>query len=304
MAMVRGLMGDDARVAFIGLGRMGEGMAAQLLGSGYPLVVHNRTPQRAEKLAAEGAEIAASTATACSRSRIVVTMLSDDQALAEVALGEHGVAESLEAGGLHIAMGTHGVPVIRRVHDAHVERGQLFLAAPVFGRPDAARAGKVRVVAAGPRAAFELGLPVLEAMAASVTDAGDSPEAATSIKLINNFLLGCAVEALAEAFSLARRHGVEPKALFDVLAGGGFMAGANRTYAELMVGDQFDNPGFSAELALKDVTLVLAAGERARVPLPSAAVVRDRLLGAIAHGDGDQDLAVLAREQARAAGLA
>jgi 3-hydroxyisobutyrate dehydrogenase-like beta-hydroxyacid dehydrogenase len=150
---------------------------------------------------------------------------------------------------------------------------------------------------------LQLCRPLFDVIGKRTFDAGPRPEAATSIKLANNFVLACAVQAMGEAFSLVRKAGVEPRVLYDVMTEGLFAAPAYRIYGKLMVDEAYDAAGFTTTLALKDIGLVLAAGDVLRVPMPSAGVLRDRLLGAIAHGDAQRDWSVLAREQARAAGL-
>ena len=231
-------------------------------------------------------------------------MLADDVALAEIALGTGGLRDSLAPGAIHVAMGTHGVAAISRIEAAHRAASQRFVAAPVLGRPEAAEAGQLGIVVAGPPDAAQACAPLFEAIGRRTFDAGASAASASAIKLANNFVLGCAIEAIGESFALVRKHGVAAAVMQDVLTDGLFGCVAYRTYARIIADEAYDHVGFSATLALKDATLVLAAGEAARVPLPGANTLRDRLLGAIAHGDGERDWAVIAREQARASGLA
>ncbi|MBK6393251.1 MAG: NAD(P)-dependent oxidoreductase [Betaproteobacteria bacterium] len=200
-------------------------------------------------------------------------------------------------------MGTHGVAAMSRIDAAHREASQRFVAAPVLGRPEAAEAGRLGIVVAGAPDAARACAPLFEAIGRRTFDAGTRPAGASAIKLANNFVLGCAIEAIGEAFALVRKHDVPANVMQDVLTDGLFGCVAYRTYARIIADEAYDHVGFSATLALKDATLVLAAGEAARVPLPGANTLRDRLLGAIAHGDGERDWAVIAREQARASGL-
>lgn len=290
-------------VGFVGLGRMGQGIAANVLGGGHELTVFNRTREKTADLAAAGANVASSVAEACTGADVVITMVANDDVLLEVALAPGGLRDSLPPGAIHMAMGTHGVAAVRALAAAHAEAGQVLVAAPVLGRPDMAASGELGIVAGGPAEAVERCRPLFEAIGRRTFEAGPLPESATSIKLANNFVLGCAIEALAEAFSLGRAYDVAPHVLYEVLAEGLFSAPAYKVYGEIMVSEEFDRVGFTSELALKDVNLVLAAAGDARMPLPSANLLRDRLLGAIAHGDGERDWAVLAREQARASGM-
>jgi 3-hydroxyisobutyrate dehydrogenase-like beta-hydroxyacid dehydrogenase len=291
------------KVGFIGLGRMGQGMAGRVLGGGHDLVVFNRTREKASELEKAGATVAPDVAGACGERDVVITMVADDVALEEVALGKGGLRDSLPRGNIHMVMGTHGVRAVQKLASAHAEAGQTLVAAPVLGRPDMAATGQLGIVAAGPDPAVARVEPVLELIGKRIFRAGPKPEAATTIKLTNNFVLGCAIQSMAEAFSLTRKYGVESQVLFDVLTEGLFAAPAYKVYGKLMVDEAYDQPGFTSTLGLKDTNLILDAAEIAQVPLPSVNTYRDRLLGAIAHGDGEKDWAVIAREQGRASGL-
>lgn len=290
-------------VGFVGFGRMGRPIARRLIAAGHDVVVFNRTPGRIDELVDAGARAADDVAAVCRGRSVVLTMLADDAALTDVALRPGGLRDSLSAGAIHVAMGTHGVAAMSRIDAAHREASQRFVAAPVLGRPEAAQAGQLGIVVAGPRDASEACAPLFEAIGRRTFDAGTRPAGASAIKLANNFVLGCAIEAIGEAFALVRKHDVPANVMQDVLTDGLFGCVAYRTYARIIADEAYDHVGFSATLALKDATLVLAAGEAARVPLPGANTLRDRLLGAIAHGDGERDWAVIAREQARASGL-
>lgn len=290
-------------IGFVGLGRMGRPIARRLIAAGHDVVVFNRTPGRIDELVDAGARAADDVAAVCRGRSVVLTMLADDAALTDVALRPGGLRDSLSAGAIHVAMGTHGVAAMSRIDAAHREASQRFVAAPVLGRPEAAQAGQLGIVVAGAPDASEACAPLFEAIGRRTFDAGTRPAGASAIKLANNFVLGCAIEAIGEAFALVRKHDVPANVMQDVLTDGLFGCVAYRTYARIIADEAYDHVGFSATLALKDATLVLAAGEAARVPLPGANTLRDRLLGAIAHGDGERDWAVIAREQARASGL-
>ena len=291
------------RVGFIGIGRMGSAIAGRVLEGGNELTIWNRTPEKTVELAGRGAQVASSVAEACAGAEAVLTMLANDEVLLEVALGPGGIVESLEPGAIHMVMGTHGIGAVQTLTEKHEDAGQILVAAPVLGRPDVAAAGQLGIVAAGPADAVDRCRPLFEVIGRRTFEAGDSPDSATSIKLANNFVLGAAIETMAEAFALVRYYSVEPALFHEVLTEGLFAAPAYKVYGTIMVDEDYDRVGFTTELALKDVDLTLAAGGHAHVPLPSANVLRDRLLSAIAHGDGDRDWAVLAREQARMSGI-
>jgi 3-hydroxyisobutyrate dehydrogenase-like beta-hydroxyacid dehydrogenase len=295
--------GQVAGVGFIGLGRMGQAIAARVLGGGHDLVVYNRTADKTVALAAAGARVAPDIATACEGRDAVLTMVADDAALEQVALGPGGVCEKLPRGALHVVMGTHGVAAIRALDAAHARCGQVLVAAPVLGRPDAAARGKLGIVTGGPPAAVARCASLFEVIGRRTFQAGAKPESATAIKLANNFMLGCAIEVMGEAFSLARKYEVAPQILYEVMVDGLFSGPAYEIYGKIIAEEAFDHVGFTANLGLKDANLVLAAADTARLPLPSLNAWRDRLLGAISHGEGELDWAVVARDQARAGGL-
>lgn len=289
------------KVGFIGVGGMGSGMARRLLAAGHALAVYNRTRAKAAALGEAGAIVVATIGDLTRHADIVISMLADDAALAAVVRGE--LVAALPAGGIHVAMGTHGVGIIREIDGLHRDAGQVVVAAPVLGRPDKAASGQLGIVAAGPAAAVERCGPLFAAIGRQVFAAGSDPVAAAAIKVTNNFVLGCAIEAMGEAFALVRKYGVDPALMHEVMIEGLFGAPAYRTYGRIIVDQAWDPPGQKAVLGLKDANLALAAGEAAGVPLPSANVWRDRLIGALAHGDGERDWAVMALEQARASGL-
>jgi 3-hydroxyisobutyrate dehydrogenase-like beta-hydroxyacid dehydrogenase len=291
------------KVGFIGLGRMGRHIARRIMTGGHDLAVYNRNPAKAEEFANSGARVACTIAEACADRDVVITMLTDDAALADVAYRHEGVKDSLSQGAIHLAMGTHGVDAMRALDAAHAMAGQVLVAAPVLGRPEAAEAGTLGIVAAGLAEAVKTCAPLFEVVGRRTFEAGPDPVGACAIKLSNNFVLGSAIETMGEAFALVRKYGVAPDVLYQVLTDGLFSSVAYKTYGRIIATEAYDQVGFSALLGLKDAALILAAAEAARVPLPSANTLRDRLLGAIAHGDGDKDWAVIAREQARASGI-
>lgn len=291
------------KIGFIGLGRMGQAIAGRIKAAGHDLVVYNRSPEKTKELAAAGAKVASSIEEVCNGREVVVSMLSDDAALEQVAFGSGGICESLAAGAIHMVMGTHGTAAIRSAVERHERAGQLIVSAPVLGRPDVAAAGQLGVVIAGPQLAVQRCKPLLDAVARRLFEAGDKPEHAAIVKLANSLVLGCAIEAMGEGFSLVRKYGVNGDVLYDVLTEGLFSAPAYKGYGRLIADKNYANPGFTAALGLKDVKLVLGAAGDKNVPLPAINILHDRLLSAIAHGDGSKDWAVIAQEQAASTGL-
>lgn len=292
------------KVGFIGLGAMGQAMARRLLDAGHELAVFNRTPEKAKALAAAGAKLAGSAAEAARFGEAVFTMLTDDAALDEVARQPGGLLEALPKGGIHVCCGTHGVEAIRRLDAAHKEQGQALVAAPILGRPEQVMAGMVGIVAGGPADAVARCAPLFSAIGRRTFEAGADPAAAASIKLANNFVLGCAIEAMGEGFALVRKYGVAPAVFHDVMTEGLFAAPAYKVYGKIIVEESYDKAGQMAKNGLKDANLALAAGDAVGVPLPSGEVWRDRLAEAVKGGEGGKDWAVMALVQARASGLA
>jgi 3-hydroxyisobutyrate dehydrogenase-like beta-hydroxyacid dehydrogenase len=289
------------KVGFIGLGRMGQAMAARVLGAGHELVVYNRTRAKCADLEKAGAKVAASMVEACKGRDVVISMVTDDKALLEVV--KDGVVPGLPKGAIHVAMGTHSVAAIREIGPLHDQAGQVLVGAPVLGRPEAAAAGQIGVVAGGPKDAVAKLAPLFDVIGRRTFDAGTKPEGASVVKLANNMMIGCAIEAMGEGFSLVRKYGVDPATFYDVMTDGLFSAPAYKVYGNIIVKQSYATAGFTTVLGLKDANLAMAAALAANVPLPSLNVYRDRLLGALAHGEGDQDWAVMARDQARASGL-
>lgn len=292
------------KVGFIGAGRMGSAMAHRIIAAGHELAVYNRTAGKTKELAEAGAKVAGSIAEAARYGEAVYTMLADDDAVENVATQPGGLLESLPKGGVHICAGTHGIDIIRKLKIWSGERGQILIAAPMLGRPTLVAGGQAGVVISGPADALARFKPLFTALSRRIFEAGHDPEAATAIKIANNFVLGCAIEAMGEGFSLTRKYGVVPEVFYDVMTDGLFNCSAYKVYGKIMVDESYSQVGQMAVLGLKDADLALVAGERVGVPLPSGNVWRDRLVGAVAHGDGNKDWAVMALEQARASGLA
>jgi 3-hydroxyisobutyrate dehydrogenase-like beta-hydroxyacid dehydrogenase len=290
-------------IGFIGLGNMGSAIARNLLKAGHTLTVYNRTRSRAEALQSQGGKIAATPGEAASGAEAVITMLTDDHAVEDVVFTPGNVLESLAAGAVHLSMSTISVTLSRRLAEAHRENQQHYLAAPVFGRPDAAAAAKLFVVAAGPDSQIERCRPIFDAIGQKTFTAGEEAAAANVIKLTGNFLITTVIESLAEAFALVRKHNIDPDAFLEILTGSLFTAPVYRTYGSLIAADRFEPGGFKMPLGLKDNRLLLAAAEEAAVPMPMASLVHDRFVAALAQGLGEADWAAIARISYLNAGL-
>lgn len=271
------------QVGFIGLGQMGLGMARSLLAAGYPLKVYNRTRSKAEALVALGATSAETAASAVTAGGVAVTMLSDDRALFEVTTAG-GVAERLGKGGIHVSMSTISPETAGRLAQYHAQGGSVYVAAPVFGRPEAAASRRLWICISGPKASKERINPLLNAMGQGVFDFGEDPAAANVTKLAGNFLIASAIEALGEALALAQKNGVDRAALADMLATTLFAAPVYQVYASAIAHRRFTPPGFKLELGLKDVDLVLGLASKSKNPMPIASLLHDRFIAALAKG--------------------
>jgi len=288
-------------IGFIGLGNMGQGMAANLMKAGHRLTVYNRSPDKAEALARQGAT-AARTVAEASRAEVVFTMLSDDRAVEAVALGRDGIVASLPAGATHVSSSTISVALSERLAAAHAEAGQRYAAAPVFGRPEAASAAKLFVIAAGAPEVLQPLSALFDAIGQRTFVVAGQPHTANLVKLSGNFLLASAIETIAEAVALVSKAGVDRRQYVDILTSTLFAAPAYRTYGGLIARREFEPAGFAASLGLKDVRMVLAAGEQLQVPLPVASLLRDRFLTLVATGGGHLDWSALGALAARDAG--
>ncbi|WP_279358713.1 NAD(P)-dependent oxidoreductase [Methylobacterium indicum] len=287
-------------IGFLGLGRMGRPMALNLVKAGHRVRVWNRSPGAAEELRAHGAEPVATPAEAF-RGDAAVTMLADDAALRAVIV-EGGLLDQAERPGLHLGTSTISVALAEELAAVHGRAGVPYISAPVFGRPDVAEAGKLNILAAGPEAAIAAAQPLLDAMGAKTWRFGEAPARANAVKLAGNMMIVAAIEAMGEAAALGEAHGVPAADLLDLLTNTIFSAPVYKNYGASIAAGRYEPPGFGLALGAKDVRLALAAAEAARVPMPLASVLRDSLLDALAHGDGEKDLAALATVSARRAG--
>jgi len=289
-------------IGFIGLGNMGRAIARNLLTAGHRLTVHNRTREKAEALAAEGARVAARPADAW-RNPLVITMLADDAAVESAVLGDGGGISTLGQGAIHVSMSTISVALSDRLAQVHRDAGQAFVAAPVFGRPEAAAAAKLFIVAGGAEPAISRCQPIFDVIGQRTFVVGDKPSAANLVKLSGNFLIASMIESLGEAFALVRKGGVDPHAYLEIVTGTLFSAPVYKTYGGLIANEQYEPAGFKMSLGLKDIRLALAAADALAAPMPVASLVHDHFLAGVAQGDGDSDWAGLARLSAKSAGL-
>jgi 3-hydroxyisobutyrate dehydrogenase-like beta-hydroxyacid dehydrogenase len=285
-------------IGFIGLGTMGSRVAENLVKAGNKVRVWNRERAAVDALARVGAQPVATARDAFSGDA-VFSMLADDNAVREVI---EPLLDSAPKGLVHVNMATISVALARELDARHREHGLFYVAATVFGRPELAAAAKLTIVVAGDPSAVARVQPLLDVIGQRTWPMGVQPERANVVKLAGNVLLGAAVEAMAEASAMVSRHGIPPADFLNVLTSGVFASPAYQTYGAAIAQQRYDPPGFKLKLTLKDLRLALAAAEDANVPMPLADVVHESLLEAVAHGDGERDLAALAAVSMRRAG--
>ncbi|MGH8777913.1 NAD(P)-dependent oxidoreductase [Paraburkholderia sp.] len=286
-------------IGFIGLGEMGAAMVANMLKAGHRVRVWNRSPERAQPLVQAGAQVVATPAEAFAGDA-VFSMLADDAALRDVI--DAVLLEGAARGLIHVNMSTISVTLAEELAHAHAARGLHYVAAPVMGRPDVAAAAKLTIIAAGPAEAIDRVQPVFDAIGQKTWRIGSLAQHANVTKLAANFMLASAVETLGEASALLGGHGVAMQDFLDVITSSVFPGPVYQGYGKMIAEQRYEPALFKARLGLKDVRLALAAGDLVSTPLPVASAVRDSLLEAVAHGDGDKDFAVLGKVASRRAG--
>lgn len=290
------------KVGFIGLGAMGSAMASNLVAAGHHVMVWNRSEAAAQTLESLGAKVM-STPDRAAQGEVLHSMLANDQAVREVIL-DGGLLDAMDPGTVHVNHATISVALARQLADEHAKRGLGYVAAPVFGRPDVAAAGKLNMLVAGVHGAIEKVRPLLEAMAAKLWPLGDSPERANAVKLAGNFMIVSAIESMAEASVLARAYGVSAVDFIELMTSTLFASPVYQGYGKAMAQERFTPPGFALPLGLKDVMLAQDAAQAQKVPMPLASVLRDSLIEALANGAEELDLAALVQVSTRRANLA
>jgi 3-hydroxyisobutyrate dehydrogenase-like beta-hydroxyacid dehydrogenase len=286
-------------IGFIGLGTMGSRIAANLLKAGHKVRVWNRSRPSVDELARLGATPVLTAREAFSGDA-VFSMLADDAAV-------HAVIDPLLDGArkglVHVNMATISVGLARDLAARHNDHGLEYVAATVFGRPELAAAAKLTIVAAGNQSAIAWVQPLFDVIGQRTWPMGDRPERANVVKLAGNFMLGAAVEAMAEAVAMSSRYGIAPADMLNVMTNGVFAAPAYQYYGDAIAKQRYEPPGFRLSLTLKDLRLALAAADEVSAPMPLADVVHESLLEAVARGDGERDLAAVAKVSMRRAGL-
>lgn len=282
---------------------MGSGMARNLMRAGHRLTVYNRSREKAQALESEGALVASTAAEAARGMDAVFTMLSDDQAVSDVVFGNTGILSSLKAGAAHISSSTISTALSRQLTEKHTANKQIYISAPVFGRPEAAEARKLIVIPAGDREAMERYRPLFDAIGRATLVVGTEPSQANLVKLCGNFLIASMLEAFGEAFATMEKAGIK-RSLFLEVIDELFGSPVYKNYGAVVAEQKFQPAGFALKLGFKDVRLAIEAAQELNVPLPLASLIRDHLISAMAHGEEDWDWSTVALVSARSAGIA
>ncbi|WP_375435834.1 NAD(P)-dependent oxidoreductase [uncultured Hymenobacter sp.] len=291
------------KIAFLGLGNMGEAMATNLLKAGHELTVYNRTASKAAPLAKLGATVAATPAEAVQEAAIVFSMVTDDAALQTLCTGPDGLLPALMQGAVHASCSTVAPDTNRRLAEEHARQGAHLVAAPVFGKPDAAAAAKLWLIMAGDEGAKKTLRPVLEVLGqGSAQDFGPDPGAANIIKLCGNFMLGAAIEAMAEAFTLAQKSGLDRQQVYEFFTSTLFNLPIYKSYGKLVAERHYQPVGAAPAIIRKDLRLVLDEARTQVVPMPFANIIFDQLSATMAKKE-EVDWAGFAERVAENAGL-
>jgi 3-hydroxyisobutyrate dehydrogenase-like beta-hydroxyacid dehydrogenase len=288
-------------IGFIGLGKMGQAIAARLTGAGHKVQVWNRSPEPVKALVAQGATAAARPADVA-RADFLVTMLANDAAIRAVVI-DQGVLDAASPGLIHLNLATASVALAEELAEAHRKRNLGYIAAPVFGRPEVAAEGKLNIVVAGDPTTIERAQPILSLIGQKTWRVGDRAERANAVKIAGNFMIASAIETMGEAVALTRAHGIAPAEFLDILTSTLFAAPVYKLYGGLIAAGKYQPAGFDAALGLKDIRLALAAADAHSVPMPFASVLRDNFMELIATGGAENDWSALAQLAARHAGL-
>ena len=288
-------------VGFIGLGSMGLPMAANLARAGHSVTVWARSKSACDAAAAFGAKIAA-TANETFAGDVFISMLSDDETVRKIVM-ESGMLPSSGSNTIHINMATVSAAFARELAAHQAKLGIPYISAPVFGRMEAAAAGKLNIIAAGEQDAIAKVQPLFDVLGQRTWNLGDEPGKANVVKIGGNFMVACALEAISEAVMLNESHGVDASDFIDIMTNAVFTAPAYKVYGEMIAQRRFEPASFKLTLGLKDVRLALAAGDSKSVGLPFGSILRDHFLDALAHGDADKEWAAISDVARRRANL-
>lgn len=290
-------------LGMIGLGNMGQPIAGNLLRAGYAVRVYNRTAAKAAPLVAQGATLASRPEEVAEPGGVALTMVADDHALEEICFQEPSFVEKLGPGGTHVSLSTIAPATARRLAEHHSKHKVAYVGAPVFGRPEAAAAARLWICVSGPAAAKKRIEPILAAIGQGNFDFGEDPGGANVVKLCGNFLIASAIEALAEALTLAQKNGLDRRRVVEMFGQTLFACPVYQNYGKQLAEQRYEPAGFRLALGLKDINLALQTAASSSMPMPLASLLRDRWLGGVAKGRGDMDWTAVALGVAEDAGI-
>ncbi|GHO82110.1 NAD(P)-dependent oxidoreductase [Dictyobacter formicarum] len=290
-------------IGFIGLGNMGHPMAINLLKAGYNLRVYNRDISKTQDLVVAGAKRGVRPRDAVEHGGIVITVVANDEALEAVTSGNDGLLAHLGPGGVHLSMSTVSPATARKMQQLHEQQDCFYVAAPVFGRPEAAAARQLWIAVAGKAEAKQRVHRILNVLGQGVFDFGEEAANANVVKISANFMLASAMETMGEAFTLGEKNGIDRTKMYEMFTQTLFACPAYQTYGKRIAEKNFEPVGFNMQLGLKDINLVLDSAKAAQSPMPFASQLSNRLLAGIARGRGERDWSELTRGISDDAGI-
>lgn len=282
------------KIAYLGLGIMGRGMAANLLKAGYPVTVWNRTAARCEPLVSQGAEQAGSPAEAAAGADVIMYCVSDDAAVEALVFGQDGVLAGVRAGQIVIDLTTVHPDTTRREAAAYAEKGVKFLDAPVFGSKNEAANGGLWIVVGGERELYDQMKPILERLSETTHYMGGTAMG-TSMKLVGNLVVASQLEALGEAMTLATKAGLNPEDVLGVLHVTDFKSPIFDGVGQMLINRDFSTH-FSLNLMLKDANLIARFAQDLNVPLPASAAIREVIKSAVNKGWGKENASAFIKQ--------
>ena len=282
-------------IGFIGLGNLGTPIAENILHKTQRLYVYNRTASKAQPLIEKGAILCSSIKELAQKCDIVFSIVSDDKALNEITKGDHGIAQNLKEQGAHISVSTIFPATAKELAQLHNQFNNHYIAAPVMGRPEAARAGKLNFLVSGEPAIIETIKPLLKnAGGIGIWEFGTEPSAASVAKLCTNFLIISAIESMAEGMNLAKKSGIDHAAWISMITQTLFASPVYINYSHILLKEMFQPAGFALRLGLKDVNLVIKQSNEMNAEMPIGKLLQQRLQECVANGLGDHDWTAMA----------
>jgi len=279
----------EKAIGFIGLGNMGMHMAKNLIDAGYHLQVYNRTISKIKDLPQHGVTACKTPAEAAANVHALISMLSEDEIVKETVSGVNGILKTFPKGAVHISMSTIGPDTSEELAKLHADAGSIYIASPVFGRPEAAAAKKLFVCVSGDSGAKEIAKPILECLGQRIVDFGEKVGGANVVKVAGNFMIIASMEMMAEAFTLAEKNGLDRAQVAEFFGSTIFNAPIYQNYGKLIANKQYKPVGFKAKLGYKDARLAIKLAQLSQTPMPAATLAHDRLLSAVAKGWGEKD---------------